>query len=248
MCNREQRLKRAIIIAAGEGSRLRPVTLTIPKPLVPVNGIRLIDTSINALKKNGIHDIYIVAGYKKELFHEAYKNDPEITIIDNPYFLNGNNITSLYVARDYIPESFIIEGDLRIFNESIFNPWVKYSGYFATFMENTPEWALTLDNGVISNCCIEGGINSYRLWGVSMWTQKDGEKLAELVKKQIEEIKKWDIYWDEVPLFNYKKAFELRIREIKTDDIIEIDSFDELVEVDSSYRNWEERLIMKNQS
>ena len=57
-----EELKRAIIVAAGEGKRLRPVSLETPKPLVRVNGTRLIDTEINALKQNGIHEIIIVAG------------------------------------------------------------------------------------------------------------------------------------------------------------------------------------------
>ena len=60
-----EELKRAIIVAAGEGKRLRPVSLETPKPLVRVNGTRLIDTEINALKQNGIREIIIVAGYKK---------------------------------------------------------------------------------------------------------------------------------------------------------------------------------------
>ena len=63
-----EKLKRAIIVAAGEGRRLRPVTLDTPKPLVTVNGTRLIDTSIKALKHHGIHEIYIVTGYKSEQF------------------------------------------------------------------------------------------------------------------------------------------------------------------------------------
>ena len=67
-----EELKRAIIVAAGEGKRLRPVSLETPKPLVRVNGTRLIDTEINALKQNGIHEIIIVAGYKKEQFHEEF--------------------------------------------------------------------------------------------------------------------------------------------------------------------------------
>ena len=67
-----EKVGRAIILAAGEGKRLRPVTLKTPKPLVDVNGTRLIDTSISALKSNGIHEIYIVTGYKKELFLFMY--------------------------------------------------------------------------------------------------------------------------------------------------------------------------------
>ena len=53
-------VKRAIIMAAGLGNRMRPVTLTTPKPLVRVNGKRMIDTVIEGLHDNGITEIYIV--------------------------------------------------------------------------------------------------------------------------------------------------------------------------------------------
>ena len=54
------RVERAIIMAAGFGNRMRPVTLSTPKPLVRVNGVRMIDTVIDGLHKNGINEIYIV--------------------------------------------------------------------------------------------------------------------------------------------------------------------------------------------
>lgn len=233
-----EKITRAIIVAAGEGRRLRPISLVTPKPLVPVNGIRLIDTEITALKKNGIHEIYIVTGYKKEQFYEAYKDDPEVVILENNNYLEGNNITSLYVARDYLPGSFVLEGDLKILNTSIFNPEIKKSGYLATWMEYAPEWALRLTDGTISYYNIGGGEQAYRLWGISMWTRKDGKILSDMVKKQIEDVGDWSIYWDELALSNSMKAFDLGIREIGPHDIVEIDTFEELTEMDSSYKEY----------
>ena len=230
-----EELKRAIIVAAGEGKRLRPVSLETPKPLVRVNGTRLIDTEINALKQNGIHEIIIVAGYKKEQFYEAYKDDPEITVVENVNYQRGNNITSLYAARDYLPGSFVLEGDLMISEPAIFSRSVEKSGYCANWLDYAPEWAIRVRKGRIISCDIGGGPEAYRLWGISMWTQKDGELLAELVRQQIEDIKDWDVYWDQLALEVYADRFDLGVREIKAGDIVEIDSFDELVEMDPGY-------------
>ena len=62
------RVARAIIVAAGRGTRMYPVTCKTPKPLVRVGGVRMIDTIIRGLEENGISEIHIVVGYLKEQF------------------------------------------------------------------------------------------------------------------------------------------------------------------------------------
>ena len=74
----EQMIGQAIIMAAGIGQRLRPVTLATPKPLVKVNGVRMIDTLITALHINHIHEIYVVVGYRKEQFYRL--DQPRIAL------------------------------------------------------------------------------------------------------------------------------------------------------------------------
>ena len=78
------KVERAIIMAAGLGNRMYPVTLTTPKPLVRVNGIRMIDTVIQGLHQNGIREIYVVVGYLKEKFtYLAFAISPRNFVIDN---------------------------------------------------------------------------------------------------------------------------------------------------------------------
>ena len=80
-------VKRAIIMAAGLGNRMRPVTLTTPKPLVRVNGKRMIDTVIEGLHGNGITEIYIVAGYLKEQFYIQYYYATKISNKSHPNYI-----------------------------------------------------------------------------------------------------------------------------------------------------------------
>ena len=85
------RVKRAIIMAAGKGERMHPVTETTPKPLIPVNGKRMIDTVIEALHENGITEIYIVTGFLKEQFEVLTSKYSGVRLIENPFYETCNN-------------------------------------------------------------------------------------------------------------------------------------------------------------
>ena len=98
------RVKRAIIMAAGLGNRMRPLTEVTPKPLLQVNGVRMIDSVVDALHQNGIYEIYVVVGHLKERFYEWVQQQEGIRLIDNPYYDSCNNIASLYVAREHLEE------------------------------------------------------------------------------------------------------------------------------------------------
>ena len=238
-----ERLKRAIIVAAGEGKRLRPVTLETPKPLVSVNGTRLIDTSVSALKKNGINEIIIVAGYKREQFHAAFADDPTVTVIDNPYYDQGNNITSLYMAKEYIPGSFILEADLIVRNPDILNPETDCSGYLVSSVEETDDWAVKVQNGKITYATTTGGRDLYRMWGISMWTKEQGMLLQELVRQRFEDMKDWSVYWDDLALFIYPERFDLGVRQVEYSDIQEIDTVEELAAMDPVYGRYLKDII-----
>lgn len=234
------KIKRAIIIAAGIGKRMRPVTLDTPKPLIKVNGKRIIENTIELLTQNGVEEIYIVAGYKKEQFEKVFFNKPNVHIVENPYYLDGNNITSLYQVREYLPESFVLEGDIIIKDASVLDNEVLHSGYIAAWNDQCKEWLLDLEDGVIKNCQISGEGSCYQLYGISLWNKEDGECLASLIEQEYNN-KNWGMYWDEIPLFKYKDKFELHIREISSDALMEIDTFDELVAIDKSYENYERK-------
>lgn len=226
--------KRAILIAAGMGKRLQPVTLNTPKPLVKIHGKRIIDSSIEALHRNGIEDIYIVTGYKKEQFHEIFRQESGIHLINNPDYLKGNNITSMYYAKDYLPDSLVLEADIIVKNPDILDPSFIKSGYLASWRKKTTEWVLEVEDNHIVKCETNVEKEGYQLWGVSFWNEEDGRKLAEKIKSEYEQ-GNIGIFWDELALFKYKEDFDLGIREVELNSLQEIDTFEELVQIDETY-------------
>jgi len=230
---------KAIIMAAGNGNRLQPATLTTPKPLIEVNGEKMIETTVGALIQNGFKEIYVVIGYLKEQFSYLPEKYPQVklTLLENPYFETCNNISSLYVAREHLGDCIITDGDLIIHNPEILNPYFDHSGYCSTWAEVSDEWMQTVDeDDFVLACSRTGGRNGWKLYSVSFWNQEDGQKLRQHLESLFARQKETDLYWDDVAMFKYQDEYRLKIRRISSDDLIEIDSFDELVAVDPTYK------------
>ncbi len=227
-------------MAAGIGKRMQPLTFETPKPLVKVNGVRMIDTVVDGLKYNGIIEIYVVVGYLKEQFFEWGK-EKGVQIIENPYYDTCNNISSLYVAREHLGECIILDGDQIINNPDVLNPIFTLSGYNAVWREDeTSEWLMDVEDGVVKSCSRTGGMHGWQLYSVSRWTSKDGEKLRKHLEFEFDRGNR-QIYWDDVPMFCHFDDYKLGIMEMRESDIIEIDGLDELVATDPVYRKYLKR-------
>ncbi len=231
-------VKRAIIMAAGIGKRMQPITLTIPKPLVKVKGFRMIDTVIQGLHANGITEIYVVVGYLKEQFQCLETEYAGLQLIENPFYDTCNNISSLYVARDYIEDSIILDGDQIIYNQEILTPMFERSGYNAVWTdEETDEWLMTVEDGIVTHCSRTGGRKGWQLYSISRWSAEDGRKLKQHLEETFRDEEKRQLYWDDIAMFCYPEEYTLGIREMKAGDIVEVDSIQELITMDSSYQN-----------
>lgn len=228
------RVKRAVFIAAGFGSRLVPITLNTPKPLVRVNGTRMIDTLLDAVVAAGIEEIYLVRGYLKEQFDQLLYKYPMIKFIDNPIYNEANNISSTLYARNLLKNAYVFEADLVLYNPALITKYQYTSNYLGVPVEKTDDWCFEVKNRVITKLCI-GGSNCYHMYGISYWNEEDGKKLEEDIKKVFEMPGGKERYWDQVALEFCLKNYQVEVRPCTFEDIIEIDTYNDLKNIDHTY-------------
>ena len=119
---KKMKVKKAVILAAGMGTRLRPLTEHLPKPLVKVNGKPIMSTQHEALEENGIKECVIIVGYLGEKIKEAIGRsfgNLKINYVENNDFNKTNNGYSLWLAREHMDEDLLlVDGDV-IFEKEI---------------------------------------------------------------------------------------------------------------------------------
>lgn len=110
---------KALILAAGLGSRLAPITDSIPKSLVPVNGIPIILKQIDNLLMNNILDITVVSGYKADILEKVvHTKYPQVCIIESTDYSSTNNMYSAYLARNIIGQDDFLMMNADVFYDS----------------------------------------------------------------------------------------------------------------------------------
>ena len=228
------RVKKAIFMAAGFGSRMVPVTLNTPKPLIKVHGKRIIETLLDAVLDVGITDITIVRGYLGEQFELLSKKYPMIKFVDNPIYNEANNISSAYMVRDMLANAYVLESDLLLYNKNIIRKYEYATNYLGMEVDVTDDWCFETKKGYITKVKV-GGEKVHQMYGISYWTKEDAEKMEKDIEKVFKSPGGKERYWDEVALRECIKNYKVWVRPVQKGDIIEIDTYNELKQIDSVY-------------
>ena len=233
--------ERAIVLAAGRGERMRPLTDEMPKPMVRVDGRRIIDTLLAALVAADIPEIYVVRGYLGEKFDALKEEYPTLHFIDNPHWHEANNISSLIAAGNLVENAFIIEGDLFLQNPALLSREQQGTNYLAIPVRETTDWCFFPDEaGVIRRMAV-GGTDCWKMVGISYWTTEDGRNLAQSIRRLYETPGGAARYWDEAALSADIEDFCVRVRACSEKDVQEIDTVEELETLRRKYGEMEEK-------
>ncbi len=228
------RVKRAIFLAAGFGSRMVPITLNTPKPLVLVKGKKIIETLLDACVDAGIEEIVIVTGYLSDQFDILLKKYPNIKFYHNELYNEANNISSAYLVKDLFENAYVLESDLVLYNSSLIRKYEYWSNFLGKKVKRTDDWCFEDKNGIITKEKV-GGENCYQMYGISYYDAKDGKQISKDIKKVFESPGGKEKYWEQVILDVYKNNYKIHVRECHEGDIIEIDTFNELKQIDPIY-------------
>ena len=228
------RVKRAVFLAAGFGSRLVPITFNTPKPLVRVHGVRMIDTLLDACLAAGIEEIYIVRGYLAEQFDQLLYKYPMLKFLENPLYNEANNISSAMAAKDLLSGAYVLEADLVVSNPKIIKKYHYTSDFLAIPKDRTDDWCFDVKDGVIAAEKV-GGTDCWQMVGISYWSEEDGKRLAADIPDVYASPGGKERYWEQVPLVYRKEHYKVGILPCREEDIVEIDTFRELKEIDKTY-------------
>lgn len=229
----------AILMAAGLGTRMRPLTDNVPKPLIKVHGRPMIESIIEGLKYRGVKSFIVVVGYLGEQFKYLESKYNNLKIIENKDYQTVNNISSINaVADDLIctrKNVFICEADLYVSDMGLFDVKLKHSCYFGKMIEGyTDDWVFDINEKGHITRVGKGGSDCFSMVGISWFSSLDARLLGRIIKDTYGQEGYEELFWDDVVNDNLDKL-DLIVTEISSGQLIEIDTLEELMAVDDSY-------------
>lgn len=223
--------KNAVILAAGYGMRMVPINMETPKALLEVNGERLIERLIKQLHEVGIKEIYVVVGFMKEQFEyliDAY----DVELVVNPDYAAKNNLHSLKLVLEQLSNTYIIPCDIWC-DSNPFRSCEMYSWYMVSdIVDNDSDVRVNRKMELVKVSEKSGGNT---MIGISYLLEDDALQIRERIIELCEDPNNDDRFWEDA-LYSRegnKEKMLVTARVVHSSDIVEINTYEQLRELDS---------------
>lgn len=228
--------KNAIILAAGKSNNFAPFTYEKPKGLFCVKGEILIERQIEQLIEAEVKDIYVVVGYMKEKFFYLEQKYPEVQLITNNKFDKYGNVYSLYVARNFLNNTYICCADHYFVN----NPFLKDGNQRMSYRlcayqkGKFREFAIENSNENIITEVKIGGMDSYAMVGSAYFNHKFSQKIKKLLENEINDFGVAQMFWEEF-YAKHIKELTLTNKNVQCGEVLEFDDIKDLRKFDTDF-------------
>jgi MurNAc alpha-1-phosphate uridylyltransferase len=238
-----RKISTALLMAAGMGTRIRPLSQHTPKPLIPVKGTPIIETIIQSLINAGINNIIITIGYKKEMYqYLGDKYGDIIRFVENIEYMSKNTISSFYAAMELLRDKncIICESDLYISDSTIITGEMDKSRYFLRNVSpQNYEWGFELDNDIVKKVVRPNSkvFLDHHMYGIAYWMKEDLELLINATNKAYQIQGHEDKAYDEIGNEIFDKI-DMGIIRINSGQLDEVDCINDLIKLDPSYNTY----------
>lgn len=247
----------AIILAAGKSTRFAPFTYERPKGLFRVKGEILIERQINQLIEAGVQEIYIVVGYMKEKFFYLEQKYPQVHLLINNKFGAKGNLYSLYVAKDYLRNSYVSYADYYFTKNPFLEDRSERTIEKGEFYYNRSYHACVYREGKFNEfSCTEsdanvithvdlGGRDQMAMVGHAYFNEAFSKRFVEFLDKEINEFRVSSLFWEEY-FERHITELSLYVKPMAEGDFFEFNSIDDLRQFDSDFLYNVDSDIIKN--
>jgi 2,3-bisphosphoglycerate-independent phosphoglycerate mutase len=247
----ENKIKKAVILVAGFGSRLKPFTDEMPKCLTEINGRPILIETLDMLERNGIEEAVIVVGYLGDIVIDKIGKKfrhMKVSYIWNKIFDKTNSMYSVWLARNYLEKgAILIEGD-TIFKESLIKSaleteedkayWIldKFTKKYNGSMSIANEEGRIIDLKIVREQLRDYKDNYFKSTGVLKITPKYGKLFSKWLDEDVQK-GNIDIYYDLV-IAKHLKDYPIYVHDITGQTKwAEIDDFSDLRQAEEIFRS-----------
>lgn len=237
----------AIIMAAGRSRRCMPLSNYLPKGLFEIKGDTMVERQIKQLHDAGVQNIILVAGYLKEQYHKLEGKYKNLIIIDNDEWEDKNNLFSLWVARDYLKNSYICCSD-NYFAHNVFRDYVYDSYYACKYSDDfCDEYCVkSLDKNGYMTKVKKGGEKAWYTIGEAFFSESFSEKFKELLTEELYDPELKYMLWDDFQI-RHIDVLKMKIKHYADDECKEFDTNEDILQFYPQFKDFIEQYFQEEQ-